>query len=103
VGSFSNIESGLPSAHVRNFLSALLFCAVTALAEIPALFSQRPIVLRHQRGALYHPFTDALALTIVDVPVMFVNVTIFGILFYFLSGLQTSAVSIFVFTYDFTY
>lgn len=67
------------------------------MAEIPALFSQRPIVLRHQRGALYHPFTDALALTLVDIPVMFVTVTIFGILLYFLSGLQISGVSVFRF------
>lgn len=76
------------------FYSALLFCAFAAMAEIPTLFAQRPIVLRHQRGALYHPFTDALALTIVDIPIMFVNITIFGILIYFLSGLQTSGVSI---------
>ncbi|KAF7763700.1 hypothetical protein Agabi119p4_8237 [Agaricus bisporus var. burnettii] len=69
---------------------ALLFCAFAAMAEIPTLFAQRPIVLRHQRGALYHPFTDALALTIVDIPIMFINITIFGILIYFLSGLQTS-------------
>lgn len=61
------------------------------MAEIPALFTQRPIVLRHQKAALYHPFIEALALTIVDLPITFVTTIIFGIMLYFITGLQTSA------------
>lgn len=63
------------------------------MAEIPALYAQRPIVLRHERGALYHPFIEAIALTLVDIPITFVIVTTFGIIVYFMSGLQRSAVS----------
>jgi ATP-binding cassette subfamily G (WHITE) protein 2 (SNQ2) len=42
------------------------------MAEIPALFGQRPIVERHQKLALYHPFIEGLALTLVDLPITFV-------------------------------
>ena len=45
---------------------AVLFGALSCMAEIPLLYAQRPIVTRHHKAALYHPFIDALALTIVD-------------------------------------
>ncbi|KAL0960159.1 hypothetical protein HGRIS_011794 [Hohenbuehelia grisea] len=76
---------------------ALLFSALSSLAEISALFSQRPIVSRHQKGALYHPFAEAIALTLVDLPITFVSTAIFAILLYFLVGLQRSASQFFVF------
>jgi ATP-binding cassette subfamily G (WHITE) protein 2 (SNQ2) len=71
----------------------LLFTALTAMAEIPALYAQRPIVQRHKNAALYHPFVEALALTLVDVPVVFTTSISFGIIIYFMAGLQRSAVS----------
>lgn len=71
--------------------SALLFSALMAMAEIPALFSQRPIILRHQQWGLYHPFVEAVALTIVELPVTFLSTLVFGGLIYALVGLQKSA------------
>jgi len=62
-----------------------------AMAEIPALFYQRPIVLRHQQWGLYHPFIEAVALTIIDLPVTFLSNLVFGGLIYALVGLQKSA------------
>jgi ATP-binding cassette subfamily G (WHITE) protein 2 (SNQ2) len=41
------------------------------MAEIAALFAQRPIVLRQNKAALYHPFIEAVALTLVDIPITF--------------------------------
>ncbi|KAG6888337.1 hypothetical protein C0995_009084 [Termitomyces sp. Mi166 len=67
------------------------------LAEIPALFKQRPIVNRHAKAAMYHPFIEALALTIVDIPITFLTSTVFGILLYFIVGLQSSAGQFFIF------
>ena len=61
------------------------------MSEIPALFAQRPIVLRHFQAAMYHPFADSIALTLVDVPVTIVTLTLFSILLYFLVGLQETA------------
>ena len=46
---------------------ALLFGALSTMAEIPALYSQRPIVARHHKAALYRPWIDAFALTVVDI------------------------------------
>ena len=71
--------------------SALFFSALTSMAEIPALFSQRPIVLRHDRAALYHPFIEALALTLVDIPFTFATSIVFSIILYFMTGLQRTA------------
>ncbi|TFK38290.1 pleiotropic drug resistance ABC transporter, partial [Crucibulum laeve] len=76
---------------------ALLFAAMTTMAEIPALYTQRPIVERHQHAALYHPFIESLALTLVDVPITFVTTSLFGIILYFMTGLQKSADQFFIF------
>jgi len=67
------------------------------MAEIPSLYAQRPIVHRHHNAALYHPFVEALAFTIVDLPITFLCSTIFGVILYFLVGLQRSAGQFFVF------
>ena len=61
------------------------------MAEIPALFVQRPIVQRHSRAAMYHPFVEALALTLVDIPITAITLILFTIILYFLVGLQESA------------
>ena len=61
------------------------------MAEIPTLFAQRPIILRQSRASMYHPFVDALALTLVDVPITLVTLTLFCVILYFLVGLQETA------------
>ena len=61
------------------------------MAEIPALFTQRPIVLRHQKAAMYHPFIEAVASTLVDIPITFTTVLVFAVMVYFIVGLQPSA------------
>jgi ATP-binding cassette subfamily G (WHITE) protein 2 (SNQ2) len=63
------------------------------MAEIPALYAQRPIVQRHKKAALYHPFVEGLALTLVDIPITFATSVVFGVILYFMVGLQRSAVS----------
>jgi len=57
------------------------------MTEIPALYAQRPIVPRH---ALYHPFMEAAALTLVDIPITLVISGAFGVILYFMVGLQQS-------------
>ncbi|KAH8101733.1 pleiotropic drug resistance ABC transporter [Cristinia sonorae] len=76
---------------------AILFAAISTMAEIPALFAQRPIVLRQSRAAMYHPFVDSLALTLVDVPITAGIIIIFSIVLYFLVGLQEHAGNFFYF------
>ena len=70
---------------------SLMFAALSTMAEIPALFAQRPIVHRQSRAAMYHPFVEGLALTLVDIPITFATMTVFAIVLYFLVGLQQKA------------
>jgi ABC-type multidrug transport system permease subunit len=72
-------------------LSSLLWAAISSLSEIPALFSQRAIVVKHAKAAMYHPFIEAVALTIVDIPITFVTIMAFSLILYFMVGLQSSA------------
>ena len=58
------------------------------MAEIPALFEQRPIVLRHFKAALYHPFVEAMSLTLVDIPMTFITLVFFCVIIYFMCNLQ---------------
>ncbi|KAI0298342.1 ABC-2 type transporter-domain-containing protein [Multifurca ochricompacta] len=76
---------------------ALLWAALSSMSEIPALFVQRPIVLKHAKFAMYHPFIEAAALTIVDVPITFFTIMIFSLILYFMVGLQASASQFFTF------
>ena len=39
---------------------------------------------------MYHPFVDALALTLVDIPITLVTMVLFSIILYFLAGMQDS-------------
>ena len=50
--------------------SALLFPALSSLAEIAALFGQRPVVARHQKAAMYHPFIEACVASAISIVVL---------------------------------
>ncbi|KAF4607737.1 hypothetical protein EYR40_000072 [Pleurotus pulmonarius] len=76
---------------------ALFLPALFTMSEIPSLFNQRPIVRRHERAAMYHPMIEALAMTIVDIPVAIITTLIYSIVLYFVVGLQQSAGQFFIF------
>ncbi|KAL2271986.1 hypothetical protein VTJ83DRAFT_1357 [Remersonia thermophila] len=67
---------------------AILLNALTAISEIDTLYAQRPIVEKHASYAFYHPFTEAAAGIVADIPVKFVAATVFNLIVYFLAGLQ---------------
>ena len=70
---------------------AVLFTTLVPLSEIPTLYGQRLIVLRHKKAAMYHPFIEAFAMTLADIPITLVTLTIYSIVLYFVVGLQESA------------
>ncbi|KIY52486.1 ABC transporter [Fistulina hepatica ATCC 64428] len=76
----------------------VLFAALLSMSEIPALFSQRPIIVRQRDWGWYHPFVDSLALTLVDIPVTTLTIIGFSLLIYFLPRLQQSAGQFFIYT-----
>ncbi|KAG2118374.1 ABC-2 type transporter-domain-containing protein [Suillus clintonianus] len=105
---FQAIILGTVFLNVRNDTSAyfsrggvlffsLFFNAITSVAEVSALFFQRPILLRHQKAALHYPFIQSLAHTIVDIPITLVVQLVFAAILYFMVGLQRSAAQFFTF------
>ena len=61
------------------------------MAEIPTLHAHRPLVLRHRKAAMYHPFIEAAAMTLVDIPITLATLTAYCTLVYPIVGLQASA------------
>jgi ATP-binding cassette subfamily G (WHITE) protein 2 (SNQ2) len=74
----------------------LLFNALLALAELTAVFASRPILLKHKSFSFYRPAAFAIAQTVVDVPLVFVQVIIFDIIVYFMADLGRTAGQFFI-------
>ena len=68
---------------------AVLLNALMSVSEINTLYKQRPIVEKHFSYALYHPFAEALAGILSDIPVKLVGSTLFNVILYFLGALDT--------------
>ncbi|KAF8179876.1 pleiotropic drug resistance ABC transporter [Pholiota molesta] len=65
--------------------------ALFSMSEIPSLFAQRPIILRQQKAAMYHPMVEAVAMTLVDMPFTLGTMILFSIIIYFIVRLQQTA------------
>lgn len=76
---------------------AILLNALGAIAEIANLYAQRPIVEKHKSYAFYHPFTEALAGVVLDIPIKFVVTTCFSLILYFLAHLRREPAQFFLF------
>lgn len=76
---------------------AILLNALISITEINGLYDQRPIVEKHVSYAFYHPFTEALAGIVSDIPVKFMIAIAFNIIIYFLGGLRYEASHFFIF------
>ncbi|KAA8650140.1 hypothetical protein EYZ11_011024 [Aspergillus tanneri] len=76
---------------------AVLLNALTAMTEINSLYSQRPIVEKHNSYAFYHPATEAIAGVVSDIPVKFCMAVAFNIILYFLSNLRREASQFFIY------
>ncbi|KAL6712243.1 ATP-binding cassette transporter snq2 [Coniothyrium glycines] len=74
----------------------LLFNALLALAELTAAFESRPILLKHKSFTFYRPAAYAIAQTVIDVPLVFVQVFIFNIVVYFMANLSRTASQFFI-------
>ncbi|RVX69765.1 hypothetical protein B0A52_06410 [Exophiala mesophila] len=76
---------------------ATLMNALMAVTEIGALFAKRGILEKQGTFAFYHPFTDALAAFVIDIPVKFIISILFNVVYYFLAGLTPEASKFFIF------
>ncbi|KAF1843407.1 ABC multidrug transporter-like protein [Cucurbitaria berberidis CBS 394.84] len=76
---------------------AILFNALVSIGEISGLYSQRAIVEKHNSYKFYHPATEAIAGIVADIPVKFIQATVFDIVLYFLGRLRYTAGQFFIF------
>jgi ATP-binding cassette, subfamily G (WHITE), member 2, SNQ2 len=53
-------------------------------AQIP--LTRSVFLQRHQKAALYHPFVEAAALTLVDAAISIVIIAVFSVILYFMTG-----------------
>ncbi|KAF1352679.1 hypothetical protein EJ07DRAFT_183458 [Lizonia empirigonia] len=74
----------------------LLFNALLALAELTAAFKSRPILLKHKSFSFYRPAAYAIAQTVVDIPLVLIQVVIFDVVVYFMANLQRTASQFFI-------
>ncbi|KAL2847099.1 ABC-2 type transporter-domain-containing protein [Aspergillus pseudodeflectus] len=76
---------------------ALLFNALNSSLEILSLYTQRPIVEKHNSYAFYHPLSEALASVICDLPSKFLSTLALNIPLYFMGNLNQSAGAFFTY------
>ncbi|OAL35003.1 hypothetical protein AYO20_05718 [Fonsecaea nubica] len=74
----------------------LLFNALLALAEMTAAFTSKPILLKHKSFSFYRPAAYAFAQTVVDIPLIAIQVLLFNIIIYWMAGLAASASQFFI-------
>jgi len=69
-------------------LLSVVFLAWMQLAELGKAVSGRTVISRHKDYAFYRPAVVSLARVVMDLPFVFIQVTIFSIVVYFLSDLD---------------
>lgn len=74
----------------------LLFNALLALAELTAAFESKPILLKHKSFSFYRPAAYAIAQTVVDIPLVFIQVVIFDLVVYWMAHLSRTASQFFI-------
>lgn len=68
-----------------------------SISEINSLYAQRPIVEKQASYAFYHPFAEALAGIVSDIPIKFMISVPFNLIIYFLAGLRYEPSQFFIF------
>ncbi|CAI7659564.1 unnamed protein product [Penicillium pancosmium] len=76
---------------------AVLLNAFSSALEILTLYAQRPIVEKQSRFAFYHPFAEAVASMLCDVPYKLINSFTFNIPLYFMTNLRQEPGAFFTF------
>lgn len=91
-----NASAGFQAKGATLFFAVLLN-ALIAMSEINSLYAQRAIVEKHASYAFYHPFTEAVAGVVSDIPIKFVIAVAFNIIMYFMSNLRREAAQFFLY------
>ncbi|KAF7867296.1 hypothetical protein EAF04_005379 [Stromatinia cepivora] len=76
---------------------SLMICAFSPAFEVLTMWAQRPIVEKHDRYAFYHPFTEAVAAILCDLPVKVGTTVMFHVTLYFMTNLRRTASAFFTY------
>lgn len=96
---FYNLKANSDSFFSRGALLffAILMNAFASALEILTLYAQRPIVEKHTKYAFYHPFAEAIAGMIVDMPAKIITALCFNLTIYFMTNLRREVDAFFIF------
>jgi len=75
----------------------LLYNALVAMTETTDSFTGRPVLAKHKEFAMYHPAAFCIAQITADFPLLFIQVTVFSVVLYFMVGLKATAAAFFTF------
>ena len=76
---------------------SILFLGWLQLSELMKAVSGRAVVARHHDYAFYRPSAVAIARVITDLPMVIVQVIVFGVIMYFLTDLDKTASKFFIY------
>lgn len=94
--SFTCSYSWVHTSSSPSYLVNVIQNSLLALAELTAAFQSRPILLKHKSFSFYRPSAYAIGQTVIDVPLVFVQVLIFDVVVYFMANLQRTASQFFI-------
>ncbi|MCJ1266994.1 hypothetical protein MMC22_006879 [Lobaria immixta] len=100
IGSiFYDLPSDTGSFFSRSVLLffAILLNAFSSFLEILTLYAQRSIVEKHTKYAFYHPFSEAIASMICDLPNKLLTSLSFNLTLYFMTNLRRTPSAFFTF------
>ncbi len=67
------------------------------MSEVQDSFHGRPVLVKHKEFAFFQPAAFVLAQIFSDIPILLVQITIFSIVVYFMTGLRVSAAAFFTY------
>jgi ABC-type multidrug transport system permease subunit len=67
------------------------------MSEVTESFSGRPVLIKHKSFAYFHPAAFCLAQIAADIPVLLFQISMFGLVVYFMVGLSMSAGAFFTY------
>ncbi|CAG79546.2 ABC-2 type transporter-domain-containing protein [Yarrowia lipolytica] len=76
---------------------AMLLNAMASVLEIFVLYGQRPLIEKHKRYALYHPFAESIASMLVDLPTKLATLISVNLALYFMTNLRRTPGAFFIF------
>ena len=91
------LETGGAFSRGGTLFFVIVFLGWLQLTELMKAVSGRVVVARHREYAFYRPSAVAIARVVLDLPVLLVQVIIFGIILYFMTNLDVDVSKFFIF------